>query len=179
MAPSLCLNEESVDHQGSTRSVCSGRSLEPNLFRSASVVSDSDAPTPLSGEISQLFRPLPAPNVLPLRLGGVLCRETLSWLYTLRRVGLAPAFGIATGAFYSLTAHNHIPIPCIGMPHSAKQHTLQRAPFGMKKSLIPLCWPALYSARWVMRYRALLAPGITTSSPSVSSCSPRKASAEC
>lgn len=72
MAPSLCLNEESVDHQGSTRSVCSGRSLEPNLFRSASVVSDSDAPTPLSGEISQLFRPLPAPNVLPLRLGGVL-----------------------------------------------------------------------------------------------------------
>ncbi|EFO61816.1 Hypothetical protein GLP15_2152 [Giardia lamblia P15] len=72
VAPSLCLNEEPVDHQGSTRSVCSGQSLEANLFRSVSVVSDSDAPTPLSGEISQLFRPLPAPNVLPLRLGGVL-----------------------------------------------------------------------------------------------------------
>ena len=72
VAPSLCLNEDSIGQQNSARNACSGQELEANLFRSVSVVSDSDGSTPLSGEIAHLFRPPPTPNVLPLRLGGVL-----------------------------------------------------------------------------------------------------------
>lgn len=70
--PSMCLNEESDNRQDSTNNIYLGKDLEVQISRSISVVSDSDTSTQFSGDVYRIFSPPPMPNVLPLRLGGVL-----------------------------------------------------------------------------------------------------------
>lgn len=70
--PSMYLNEESDNRQDPIKSTYLSRDSEANFSRSISIVSDSDTSTQLSGEVFRIFRPPPVPDVLPLRLGGVL-----------------------------------------------------------------------------------------------------------